>query len=710
MSSIKIKHLILAISLFFLVQSSLAQQKTLLIDNDFCLLKGEKKTIKLEDYLEIFVDTSNRITFENIQQKNVQNQFVALQKWEEKLLRDNTYWLRIKINRTSSRNKFVILNSIEWDIDNLFIKQEDGHIYRQQADFVLPITINKIEHSKFFDVDLGQEKEVEIYFKLRYNRMTPKLHELKIYDKIYYHKRATLFKILYAASLAIILVMIFYHLIFYLIVKQMEYLFYVIMLSGFMGAFGIYFFQQSFSHNYLFALVELFFYVLATIGLVGFTKRYFETHREIKPISQSATWGQVAMFVVFIVHSGIALNSDIYPYYTQNVILAFVVIQIVQIYIIIISSVREKKREAYYFFVATFLVTLIGLYVVMTVGRILHFSTQTEAKQFLLAGVLVQIVMYSLAMGNRVLKLKAEAAEAVLINLDLANELNEILERKVASRTAEISEKNKELRSQRDIERKQKQEITDSILYAEKIQQAILPKTEFIQSIVAEHFILFKPRDIVSGDFYWIKQIKNYTIIATADCTGHGIPGAFMSMLGAALLNEVVTSRSLDNPGEILNRLRNRVKKVLQQEGVEGEADDGMDIALYIVDMESLKLEYAGAYNSLYIIRTKNNTEEFIVLKADRQPISIHLVEKEFTNHSVQLQKGDCLYTFSDGFVDQFGGENMEKFKIKRFKEKLLSIYRFPMDKQCAILDNTLETWQGENEQVDDILVVGMRI
>ena len=172
----------------------------------------------------------------------------------------------------------------------------------------------------------------------------------------------------------------------------------------------------------------------------------------------------------------------------------------------------------------------------------------------------------------------------------------------------------------------------------------------------------------------------------------------------------MITSRSLDNPGEILNRLRNRVKKVLHQEGVEGEADDGMDIALYIVDMESLKLEYAGAYNSLYIIRPQNNTEEFIVLKADRQPISIHLVEKEFTNHSVQLQKGDCLYTFSDGFVDQFGGENMEKFKMKRFKEKLLSIYQFPMDKQCAILDNTLETWQGENEQVDDILVVGMRI
>ena len=287
----------------------------------------------------------------------------------------------------------------------------------------------------------------------------------------------------------------------------------------------------------------------------------------------------------------------------------------------------------------------------------------------------------------------------------LAKQNTEIIEK-----NEEIATQSEELQLQRDIALKSKQEIIDSINYAKRIQKAIFPSQEDVSAVLQEYFILLKPRNIVSGDFYWIKKIKNFNIVAVADCTGHGVPGAFMSMLGTSLLNEIVSPRSLDSASEILNRLRYKVKKSLRQKGAENEAKDGMDIALYIVNTETLELQYAGAYNPLYIIRDHPEAE-IETLKADRQPIAIHLIEKEFTNHTFQLQKNDCLYSFSDGYADQFGGEQGRKFKSKKFKEVLLANYQKPMNEQKNILKKTIENWMGKkHEQLDDIIVLGMRV
>lgn len=271
-------------------------------------------------------------------------------------------------------------------------------------------------------------------------------------------------------------------------------------------------------------------------------------------------------------------------------------------------------------------------------------------------------------------------------------------------------------------------QITDSLYYASKIQNAVLPDNATLALILPEHFILYKPRDIVSGDFYWIKQIKNFTIVATVDCTGHGVPGAFMSMLGGSFLNEIVTPGNLNSTGEILNRLRIKVKKSLHQKGREGEQKDGMDIAFYIIDTETLKLQFSGAYNPLYIIRQTNNetskepksknaiisqvldNKELIELKATRQPIAIYDNERDFLTYKFQLKKGDCLYTFTDGFADQFGGNEGRKFKYKNFKKLLVDNCNKPMQEQHTILDNTIERWKNGQEQVDDILVIGVKI
>lgn len=271
-----------------------------------------------------------------------------------------------------------------------------------------------------------------------------------------------------------------------------------------------------------------------------------------------------------------------------------------------------------------------------------------------------------------------------------------------------------EIETQRDLANQQKKDITDSIEYAKRIQNAILPPLSFIQRNLPEHFILFKPRDIVSGDFYWMMNKDGKIIIAAADCTGHGVPGAFMSMLGTAFLNEIVT-KIVENKhvyslqaNEILNQLRNYIIDSLHQTGEDNdEAKDGIDIALCIIDSEKRKIQFAGAHNPLYIIRN-NNLE---VIKGDRMPVSIHKnSHKSFENHELDFSENDTIYIFSDGYNDQIGGPKNRKFMSRNFQNLLLDIHEKPMETQKEILDKTFEDWKGNNMQLDDILVIGIRL
>jgi CheY-like chemotaxis protein/serine phosphatase RsbU (regulator of sigma subunit) len=260
---------------------------------------------------------------------------------------------------------------------------------------------------------------------------------------------------------------------------------------------------------------------------------------------------------------------------------------------------------------------------------------------------------------------------------------------------------------QHDIVRKQNKKIEDSILYAKKIQSAVLPPNRFIQHLLSQHFIFYKPRDIVSGDFYWTKQIDEKIFIAAADCTGHGVPGALMSMLGITFLNEIVNRNPEIHANEILNELRTHIISSLRQTGSMGESRDGLDIALCILNHEKKLLEYAGANNPLYLIRNGELNE----IKADRMPIGIHRKAKEsFYNHEITLQKDDLIYLFSDGFIDQFGGKDGRKYLTCNFKKLLLENHQKPLSEQKQILEKTFEEWKGERKQLDDILVIGFKI
>ncbi len=270
-----------------------------------------------------------------------------------------------------------------------------------------------------------------------------------------------------------------------------------------------------------------------------------------------------------------------------------------------------------------------------------------------------------------------------------------------------------ELQEQKTKLEKTNKNITSSIRYAQFIQQAVLPSKDFLKQFIPENFILHIPRDIVSGDFYWIKQVENYVAVACADCTGHGVPGAFMSMLGIALLNEVVRLDQHPKASEILNELRKRVKTSLHQDSSIGSASDGMDISLCIIDLDTKEIQYAGANNPLYIIKEnsdKKKAPELINIKPDRMPIGAYIKEYPFTNHVLSMDAGDIIYLFSDGYVDQFGGEKFEKYKVSQFKDFILKHHKKPMEEQKDLLFNEFERWRAGNDQIDDVLVIGVKI
>ena len=286
---------------------------------------------------------------------------------------------------------------------------------------------------------------------------------------------------------------------------------------------------------------------------------------------------------------------------------------------------------------------------------------------------------------------------------------NKLLEKQ----NKQINDQKTEIEKQRDLANRQKKDILDSIEYASRIQNALLPPDYMLKKGLSEYFLFFKPRDVVSGDFYWMTQKDNKIIVAAADCTGHGVPGAFMSMLGIAFLNEIV-NRITENKhvyslqaNEILNQLRNYIIQSLHQDKDQSDSKDGIDIALTIIDFDNKNIQFAGAHNSLILIR--NN--EIIEKKADRMPVAIHKkADKPFTNHELDIKDDDMIYLFSDGFPDQIGGTKGRKFMSRKFKELLLEIHQKPMEKQKQILNNKFEEWKNGYQQLDDILIIGTRL
>ena len=341
------------------------------------------------------------------------------------------------------------------------------------------------------------------------------------------------------------------------------------------------------------------------------------------------------------------------------------------------------------------------------------------------AGVIIIVLIFSFF----ILRLFLQKKKA---NILLKEQYNEIMQQReeISSQRDEIEAQRDEIMAQRDLVINQKKQIehilgnvTSSIRYAKHIQNSMLPASHFLKEILTEHFIFYAPRDIVSGDFYWAANSGNRTVFCVADCTGHGVPGAFMSMLGIAFLKEIVQKEYITQPAIILRRLRKEIVKSLKQKE-DPNQKDGMDIALCAINLDTLEMQFAGANNPLYIVGSKqyaagSESPDCLLptancllteLKGDKMPIGMHARMDNFTLHTYQLQKGDCIYLFSDGIADQFGGENGKKFKYKALKELLTSLSWQPPERQKRMLELNFDEWKGRLEQVDDVTLLGLII
>ncbi|MEQ8907756.1 MAG: SpoIIE family protein phosphatase [Vicingaceae bacterium] len=300
-------------------------------------------------------------------------------------------------------------------------------------------------------------------------------------------------------------------------------------------------------------------------------------------------------------------------------------------------------------------------------------------------------------LGKALLKMRDDLAE---------NE--RFLEEKVRQRTAEVVKQKEEIDKQRSQIEEYFVQVTDSIKYAKKIQEAILPPENYVKRLLPDSFIFYRPKDIVSGDFYWLGEANGKVFFAAVDCTGHGVPGAFMSIVGYNQLRQAIITTGGSDPASILDHLNQGVSETLHQKDKDSTSKDGMDVAICSLDHKTLELEYAGAFNPLYLLR--NN--EIIQTKADKFPIGSFLDGEtpNFTNHKVQLEKGDQLFIFSDGYPDQFGGPRGKKFMYKRFRELLLEHQDKKPKEQMQELEETLFEWMKDEEQVDDILVIGVHV
>ncbi len=366
-----------------------------------------------------------------------------------------------------------------------------------------------------------------------------------------------------------------------------------------------------------------------------------------------------------------------------------------------------------------------------------RYEKQLYILAIVLASVILLVSLFILIMVRRKNHLLNEQkAEIECQNAALTQKNEEIILQKENLQMAnqEIMTINEEIGRQKEIIENKNKSITDSIVYAKRIQQAVCPQPNFLRDYGLDYFLFFRPKEIVSGDFYWFTHDGEYVFAVAADCTGHGVPGAFMSMLGNSLFTKIITERKVYEPSQILNQLRDEVKSALHQENIMSQRKDGMDLSLLKINTKTLMLEFAAANNNGYLIRHYNKGEEeianankqgrdfvtetsdgylrLITLPADKMPIGVYIRDKEsFTTKTVQLQKGDSIYLTSDGYIDQFGGKEGRKFLSSNFTRMLVSINSLPMEQQCQTVIDTHDKWIGDAfVQIDDIIVFGLKV
>ena len=623
------------------------------------------------------------------------------------------FWFRFYfVNRSTHQFSFLLQRNDGSEFDEYKLYQRFDNEY---------VTIRKsgnMIHPRKKDVNISGSDDLLIYLPpgesdSLYLRVTlgPEsvlsslIFTISTQHSVLAHDRSK--RLVFGIFAGILLIMILYHIPLFVRGRENSYLYYILYILAFL----FYFINKE---GYIYELIPRLITAPITIFLLEifllfyllFGRSYLDTRNTLQ------SWDTILLIAVWFTVGGLILNFAIILLQSLGVDVLFF-IELGGFAIMIVSAIgclflaivpamiltRENFQPARYFLFA-------NLFLILGIATNYALSDYTLGKHALEFGVTLQILTFSIGLSERInlLKKSREVAQRRIIdqlkeNAALKDKVNRELEDKVQERTFEIQ-------AQKEHIEKQNKEIKYSFDYAKKIQNTVLPGDEVFETLFGEHFIFFKPRDIVSGDFYWISQSDQRIVLTAADCTGHGVPGSLMSMLGITMLHEIVNEKGVMNSGEILNKLRLSIARTLKQEGRIGEQKDGIDMALIIYDTQTRILEFSGANNPIYIVRNG----EMLEYKGNNMPVAYYEKMSDFTSYTIEMKQGDRVYMFTDGFPDQFGGPQGKKFKYRPFKDLLLEIHERPMEEQHRILSLIFEEWKGDLSQIDDVLVIGLRL
>lgn len=664
------------------------------------------------------------------------------------------YYAKILVKNTSEFQVEKIIQigkKRSSDIAEMYVFDGNLLIKKHKSGLFVPKKEKEIQKelgSKFF-LFVPSQKTYTVFFKIKNISGYKPNFEIEVYQKQKLSRKIADRNIKYGILLGVFFIMFVYNILIYFQNRKAEYLFYSLYIVSIVLNFAT---ERGLAFEYLFFSVPKinpFFFIsvtsLATFAYFYFIRKFMDTANVFPK------W-DIVFKLMALANLGIGAVLLLYLFITFDIPLAFEVSNLLNMVVLIIGLsflvflIKKKNKLAKYFISGS---AMLGVGSVLSISILIaNVPVNFDAKIFMFAGTVGQILMFSLGLGYK-MKIseeeKIDAQKNLIIQLkrneELQTKVNRELEQKVKERTQEIEnqkeklseqngmlvEKNEEIRQIAEEIRTQAEALEDaneilsltkaeqakmleqknaSINYAKRIQTAMLPESKTFEQIFSDYFIFFEPRDVVSGDFYWIKKIDDTVILTAADCTGHGVPGAFLSMLGISLLNEITRKEKTVNAAKILSLLRDNLKTSLKQTDFITSAKDGIDLALCTLNLEKMSMNYAGAHNPLLILRNA----EVVEYKADRMPIGIYKKERPFTNHEIKIFPKDRIYMFSDGFADQFGGENSEKFKTANLKLLLKSIQSKTMQEQKTVLESTLKSWQGTNKRLDDILILGVEV
>jgi serine phosphatase RsbU (regulator of sigma subunit) len=606
-------------------------------------------------------------------------------------------WFRFYfVNRSTRKFSFHLQPNLlsEFNEFRLFQRFENGMItVRKSGNSIAP---------KNKDVNIGGSDDLRIFLPpgesdTLYLRVTQSSVLQKDRSK----------RLVFGIFVGIMLIMILYHIPLFVKGRENSYLFYILYILAFLLFFinkegYIYEITPRFTS----APVNIFLLEIFLLFFLLFGRAYLDTRNTLQ------SWDTILLLAVWFTVGGLILSFTILllqglgvgvPVFIQLGGLAINIVSAIgSLFLAVVPAMiltRENFQPARFFLFA-------NLFLILGIAVNYALKEYSLGKHSLELGVTLQILTFSIGLSERInlLKKSKEVAQRRIIdqlreNAALKDKVNRELEEKVLERTFEIQEQKEHIE-------KQNKEIKYSFDYAKKIQSTVLPRHEVFDNLFAEHFIFFKPRDIVSGDFYWISQSDRRIVLTAADCTGHGVPGSLMSMLGITMLHEIVNEKNVMHSEEVLNHLRLSIARTLKQEGKIGEQKDGIDMALMIYDTATRKLEFSGANNPLYIVRNG----EMLEYKGNNMPVAYYEKMSDFTRFTIEMKQGDRVYMFTDGFPDQFGGPQGKKFKYRPFKDLLLEIHERPMEEQQRILSLIFDEWKGDLSQIDDVLVIGLRL